>query len=168
MTRWTSFQFATIVAIGLFLAGMQLFRTSILSFLTSINIGVQPPIIITFLTIITVIWGCALLVVWQSKKGKPLFKHKIWRIMPAIVGGWLLLSIIGFLVLGLTILSDINTYMLWLVDLFIIYFLALFYIFILSIVIRYGNTQNDMSTITFSANIAVLVAIIILFFLPGL
>ncbi|MFC5604248.1 hypothetical protein [Sporosarcina koreensis] len=168
MTRWTWFQLVTIVVVGIFLTGIQLFRTSINSFLSSINIGVQPTIIITFATIILVIWGVALLLFWQSKKGKPLFKHRIWRVMPVIAGGWLLLSIIGFLILGMTVLSDIDTGMHWLLDLFLIYFLGVFYFLTLSLVVRYGKVKQDTKTISISANIAVLIAILILFFLPGL
>lgn len=168
LTRWTWFQLASILIIGIFLTGIQLFRTSITTFISSINMGVQPTIIITFLTIIFVIWGVALLLYWQSRKGKPLFEHRIWRIMPAITGVWLFLSVIGFLIVGMTVLSDISAEMYWLLDLFIIYFLISFYFLILSIVVRYGKVQPDTSKISISANIAVLVAIIILFFLPGL
>lgn len=168
LTRWTWFQLVTIVAVGIFLTGIQLFQTSITSFLSSNNIGVQPTIIITFLTIIFVIWGVALLLFWQSKKGKPLFKRRIWRVMPVFAVGWLLLSFIGFLILGMTVLSDIGTGMHWLLDLFVIYFLSIFYFLTLSLVVRYGKVQQDIKTISTSANIAVLIAILILFFLPGL
>ncbi|MFS0689268.1 hypothetical protein AB1K89_08505 [Sporosarcina sp. 179-K 8C2 HS] len=168
MIKWIWFQLVSIILVGIFLAGMHHFRTSITSFLLSINIGLQPTIILTFLTIIIVIWGIALLLFWQSKKGKPLFKHRIWRIMPAVAGIWLFLSIIVFLILGMTVLAGMGTGMHWLLDLFIIYFLAIFYLLILSIVVRFGKVQRDTNTISVSANIAVLVANFILFFLPGL
>ena len=51
------------------------------------------------------------------EKKKELFVHKIWRIMPAIIGVLLVLSIVVFLVLFLTVLTNVNPTMHWMLDL---------------------------------------------------
>lgn len=168
MTKWAGFQIAAVGFFCLFIVGKQLYLQDITSYLSLVNIGIKQSIILTFLSIIIVVWVSALILFWQSKKGKPLFEHRIWRIMPAIFGVWLLFSIIGFLFLGMTYLSDINSQMHWLLDLFLTYFLAFFYLLILSILIRYGNLDTDLRKITTSAHVAVIIAFIIVFFLPGL
>ena len=168
MTKWTGLQIGTIIFIGLFVIGKQVFQQQITVIISSINIGIQPSIVITFLTIIIVIWSCALLFYWQARKGKQLFIHKIWRIMPAITGVLFLLSLIGFLILGMTVLSTVTPEMHWLIDMLVVYFLALFYLLILSAVVRYGKSESQVSKITISANIAVLILILTLFFIPGI
>lgn len=168
MTKWTGLQIGTLIFIGLFVIGKQVFQQQITVIISSINIGIQPSIVITFLTIIIVIWSCALLFYWQARKGKQLFIHKIWRIMPAITGVLFLLSLIGFLILGMTVLSTVTPEMHWLIDMLVVYFLALFYLLILSAVVRYGKSESQVSKITISANIAVLILILTLFFIPGI
>ena len=167
MTKWTGFQIGTIIFIGLFIVGKQLFQQQITSRISSMNLGIQPSIAITFLTIVIIIWSCALLFYWQARKGKQLFVHKIWGIMPAITSVLFLLSLIGFLILGMTVLSTVTPEMHWLIDMLVIYFLVLFYLLILSAVVRYGKSESQVSKITTSANIAVLILILTLFFIPG-
>ena len=168
MTKWTGYQIGTIIFIGILLVGKQLFQHKITNIISSINLGIQPSIIFTFLTIVIIIWACALLFYWQGRKGKQLFTHKIWRIMPAICGALFLLSIIGFLLLGVTVLSSVTPEMQWMIDVLVIYSLVLFYVLILSAVVRYGKSESPASKITTSANIAVLILLITLFFIPGI
>ena len=136
--------------------------------ISMINLGISTAIVIIFLTVIVTIWASALLFYWQARKGKPLFVHKVWRIMPAISGGLLLLSLIGFLILGLTALSNVTPEMHWLLDVLVIYFLALFYLLILSCVVRYENSERPANKIATSAHIAVILLFIVLFLIPGI
>lgn len=168
MTKWTGFQLGTIIFIGLYIAGKQLFQQKISNIISSINLGIQPSIVNTFLTIIVTIWVCALLLYWQERKGKRLFTHKVWRVMPALSGALLLISLTGFLILGMTVLSNVTPEMHWLIDMFVVYFLAIFYLLILSIVIRYGKSVSSANMITNSANIAVIIVLITLYFIPGI
>lgn len=168
MSKWTVFQLLTIIFLGLFIVGKQVFQQKITEFISLINLGIQPAIIITFLTIIVTTWGIALQFYWQARKGNQLFTHKVWRIMPALSGVLLLLSLIGFLILGMTILSSVTPELHWLIDILVIYFLALFYLLVLSIVVRYGTSDLPASKITTSANIAVIFMLITLFFIPGI
>ncbi|WP_060207718.1 hypothetical protein [Sporosarcina koreensis] len=168
MPKWTVFQLLTIIFLGLFIVGKQVFQQKITEFFSLINLGIQPAIVATFLTIIVTIWGCALLFYWQVQKGNQLFIHKVWRIMPALSGVLLLLSLIGFLILGMTVLSSVTPELHWLIDILIIYFLALFYLLVLSIVVRYGTSDLPANKITTSANIAVIFTLITLFFIPGI
>lgn len=88
--------------------------------------------------------------------------------MPALSGVLLLLSLIGFLILGMTVLSSVTPELHWLIDLLVIYFLVLFYLLVLSIVVRYGTSDLPANKITTSANIAVIFTLITLFFIPGI
>ena len=168
MKKWTGFQIGTIIFIGIFIVGKHLFQQRITDSISSINLSIQPSIIITFLTIVITIWATALLFYWQSRKGKQLFVHKIWRIMPALSGALFLISLTGFLILGMTVLSSVTPEMQWMIDVLVIYFLALFYFFILSAVVRYGKSESPARKITTSANIAVIILLITLFFIPGI
>lgn len=168
MSKWTVFQLLTIIFLGLFIVGKQVFQQKITEFISLINLGIQPAIVITFLTIIVTTWGCALQFYWQARKGNQLFTHKVWRIMTALSGVLLLLSLIGFLILGMTVLSSVTSELHWLIDILVIYFLALFYLLVLSIVVRYGTSDLPASNITTSANIAVIFMLITLFFFPGI
>lgn len=167
MSRATVYQIGIIIFTGLFLTGKQLFKQNS-DILSSIQILNQSSILLTLLTIVSTIWGCALLFHLQNQKGKPLFQTKIWRIMPVILSVLLILSFIGFIILGLTVYSTVTVQMHWQIDLLVIYFLSLFYLLILSIINRYGKKDTPASKITLSANIAVILVIIILFFIPGI
>jgi len=168
LTKWTGFQLGTFISIGLLIVGKQLYDQQIIDFISSLYFGIQPSIIFTFLTVVVTIWTCALLFYWQDRKSKTSFTHKIWRIMPAISGGLLFLSILGFIILGLTVLSNVTPQLHWLLDMFVVYFLMLFYLFIFSIVVRYGKQERPGNKVFTSAHIAVLIVLITLFFIPGI
>ena len=88
--------------------------------------------------------------------------------MPAIMGVLLAISFVTFLALGITVLADLNQNMKWILDVLIMYFLVIFYLFILSIVIRYTKADTVKGRIMTSANAAVLILIVILFFIPSM
>lgn len=168
MTKWAGFQLGTIISTGLLIVGKQLYNQQITDFISSFSFGIQPSIMITFLMVVVTVWACALLFYWQNQKGKTSFTHKVWRIMPAISGGLLFLSILGFLILGLTVLSNVTPQLHWLLDVFVVYFLMVFYLFIFSITVRYGKQERPGNKVFTSAHIAVLLTLITLFFIPGI
>ena len=127
---------------------------------------IEPSIVILFFSVVLIIWGFASILLLQVEKGKQLFVHKIWRIMPAIMGLLFFLSAIILIVLGVMGYSKIPVNMYWLIDMGIIYFLLLFYVFILSIMLRYGKKDTNKGLITKSANIAILIILVILFLIP--
>lgn len=129
---------------------------------------IPPEAIIIFFTIVLIVWGFALILLCQVEKGKPVFIHKIWRIMPAVVGLLLIVSIIVFLILGTTVFSDLTQSMRWLIDVSIIYFLVLFYLFVLSVFIRYSTLSSNKGKILTSANTTVLILIFVILFLPAI
>ncbi|MBO1910360.1 hypothetical protein J4G37_36945, partial [Microvirga sp. 3-52] len=145
-----------------------LYEDKISAFFSFVNSFIEPSILIIFFTVIFIVWGFSFLLLIQEKKGKPLFVHKIWRIMPAIIGVILLLSMMGFIILGVTILSEVTPEMHWILDLSIVYFLVLVYLFILSIILRYGKAETSKGTIITSAHITVLVLLAIVFMIPQL
>jgi len=131
---------------------------------------ISPSIVAIFFSIIFIIWGFTILLLLQEKKGKPLFVHKIWRAMPVIIGVLLFLSVVTFIILGATVLSDLSVEVKWIMDIFIVYFLFLFYFLTLSIFVRYSNmnTGSSKEKILTSANTTVLIIIVVIFFLPAL
>lgn len=87
--------------------------------------------------------------------------------MPAIIGSFFIISVFLFIVLGLTVLSDISQTEMWILDLMIVYFLSLFYFLLLSLFIRYSKA-NSKEKILKSANTAVLILIVVTLFFPNL
>lgn len=168
MSKWTAYQWLISIGFAVLILLNNLFAENIEGVFSFVSRWIAPSIVVTFFTTILIIWSVALLLLLQAKKGRPLFIHKVWRIMPAIVGVLLFLSVVIFMVLGLTVLSDISPDMHWILDLTIIYFLSLFYMFVLSVFVRYSNVQTNESKIILSANTAVLILIFVLFFLPGI
>lgn len=168
MSKWTAYQWLIGAGFAVLILLNNVFAENIGAVFSFVSRWIAPSIVVIFFTTILIIWSVALLLLLQEKKGKPLFIHKVWRVMPAIVGVLLFLSVVIFMVLGLTVLSDISPAMHWILDLTIIYFLSLFYVFVLSVFVRYSHVQTSTSKIILSANTAVLILIFVLFFLPGI
>lgn len=163
MSKWTAYQLLVGVVFVVLITINNVFAIQIAKFFSFTETYIASSFLIIFFTVILVIWGFTTLLLLQEKKGKPLFTHKIWRIMPAISGGLFLLSVVAFLALFLTIFSDLSVEMRWVLDIIVIYFLALFYMMILSIVLRYGKADTSKGVIITSANTAVLILFAILF-----
>ena len=167
MSKWTAYQFLVILFFALFITLNQLFKENLHTLLSFIESFISPSVLVIFFTVILVIWSFSLILLLQEKKGNGLFIHRIWKIMPAIIGMLLVVSIIVITVLFSTVLSNLDPTIHWILDLILIYFLFLFYVFVLSISIRYGKPNTDKSKVITSANTAVLILIIGIFFIPA-
>ena len=168
MSKWTLYQVLIVIGFSLAIIVTNVFTEKISAFFSFVNSFIEPSILIIFFTVILIIWGFSFLLLLQEKKERPLFIHKIWRIMPAIIGIILIISFIIFLILGVTVLSQVTPEMHWIFDLLIVYFLVLIYLFVLSIMLRYGKADTNKGTIMTSANVTVLVLLVIIFLFPQL
>jgi hypothetical protein len=166
LSIWTAYQLLGATGLLALLTFINLCREQVSTIFTFVDSFIPSSILVIFFTIILIIWGFATLLILQEKKGKPLFVHKIWRIMPAIMSVILFLSIVIFIALGLTVLSDLNQAMNWIIDVLVIYFISVFYLLILSVVIRYGKNDTGKGKILTSANVSVLILIFVLLFIP--
>ena len=168
MSKWTLYQLLIVIVFGSLVMANNLFKAQVAELFSFVDGFIAPSIVIIFFSVVLIIWGFSIILLLQEKKGKPLFTHKIWRIMPAIMTLVLLLSVVIFIALGVTVLSDISESMKWIIDLSIAYFLIIFYLFTLSIVIRYGKSTTAESRITKSANAAVIILLIVILLIPAL
>lgn len=168
MSKWTLYQLLIVFGFTALVVVNNIYTLQITKLFSFVERFIEPGIIVFFITVIIVIWGFSFLLLCQEKKGARLFVHKIWRIMPAIIGLLLVLSFIAFLILGTTVLSDLSLYMRWIVDLIVIYFLILTYFLILSIMLRYGKKDTSKGHIIKSANITVLTLIVVVLLIPAL
>lgn len=166
MSKWTVYQWLVILSTTILILLSNVYATKVATFFTFISRWIPPSALIIFFTIVLIVWAFAIILLCEVEKGKPLFSHKIWRIMPAIVGMLLFLSLIAFLILGTTILSDITQSQRWILDASIIYLLSLFYLFVLSVFVRYSNLSTNKGKILTSANTTVLILIFVILFLP--
>lgn len=166
MSKWTAYQWLVIAVFTVMITLRNIFTVQITKFLSFIEAFIAPSLLIIFFTVILVIWGWAILLLCQEKKGRPLFTHKIWAIMPAIVGILFLISFV-VLIISITMYSlDISQEQHWLLDVMIFYFLSLFYLFVLSVALRYGKPNTSKNKIVTAANYAVLILFVILYLLP--
>lgn len=168
MSKWTIYQLLIIASFTALIVLLNIFTAQLSVLFSWINSYISPGIIVIFFTVILTIWGFSFILLLQEKKKKLFFTHKLWRIMPAIVGVVFVISIIIFIMLGMTVIGDFNQLISWILDLLVVYFLVVFYLFVLSIVIRYGEADIAKGRILTSANAAVLTLIVILFFIPNL
>ena len=166
MSKWTRYQLLIVIALASLLVANNVFKVQVAEFFSFVGTFIAPSIIIIFFSVVLVIWGFSYILLLQEKKGKPLFVHKIWRIMPAIMAIVLLVSVVIFIALGVTVFSDLNDNMQWVLDILIVYFLVNFYLLILSLIIRYGKTETSERRITKSANASVIILFVIIFFIP--
>jgi hypothetical protein len=168
MSKWTSYQLLIVIIFTAIIVLNNMYTDKISAVFSITDAFISSSILIIFFTVILIIWGFSLLLLLQEKKGKQLFVHKLWRIMPAIFGVLLFLSFILFLVLGLTVFTNVSSNMHWILDIGIVYFLVIFYLFILSLFIRYGKDDTSKGKIATSANTAVLILLFVILFLPSL
>lgn len=166
MSKWTAYQLLVIAGFVVLIILNNIFAMDIVKIFTFTKDYIETSILITFFVVIIVVWGFAMILLLQVKKGKRLFVHKIWRIMPVIMGILFAVFAIGYIVLFLNI--DLNGFleMRWLLDVSLIYFLILLYLLVLSLVKRYGKADTDKRTIMASANYTVLALFAVLFLLP--
>lgn len=167
MSKWTIYQLIIAVIFVALIALNNVYAEQVSTIFSMVEQWIAPSILIMFFTVICMSWGIAGMLLLQEKKGKSLFVHKIWRIMPAIMGVVLFLSFILAVVLFITLLSDMDPALYWIVDLSIIYFLVIYYYFILSIVVRYSKIKTVQGKILTSTNAAVLILFIVILFLPN-
>lgn len=163
LSKWTAYQLLVGAVFIVLITINNVFAVQIAKFFSFTETYIASSLLIIFFTVILVIWGFTALLLFQEKKGKPLFTHKIWRIMPAISAVLFLLSGIALLVLFTMVLPDLSLEMRWVLDIIVIYFLVLFYVLVLSIVMRYGKTDTSKGVIITAANTAVLILFAILF-----
>lgn len=168
MSKWTIYQLVIVFIFGALIALNNVYADHVSSVFSFVEQWIAPEILIMFFTVIIIIWGVACMLLLQEKKGTPLFVHKVWRIMPAIMGVVLILSFILAVTLFVISLSDISRTLYWILDLSIIYFLVVYYYFILAIVVRYSKIKKSRDKIVTSANAAVLIVFIVILFLPSL
>ena len=166
MSKWTRYQLLIIIALASLLVANNMFKVQVAELFSFVGTFIAPSFIIIFFSVVLVIWGFSFILLLQEKKGKPLFVHKIWRIMPAIMVIVLFVSVVIFVALGVTVFSDLNDNMKWVLDILIVYFLVNFYLLILSLIIRYGKSEASERIITKSANTSVIILFVIIFFIP--
>lgn len=166
MSKWTFYQLLIVIGFTALLILNNVFALQIAKVFSFMERFIQPSILIIFFSVIIITWGFTLILLLQEKKGKSIFVHRIWRIMPAIIGLLLFLSIIVFVILGVTVLSDVSLDMRWILDLAVIYFLILFYLLILSIMLRYGKADTSKGLVIRSANITVLTLFTVILLIP--
>lgn len=163
LSKWTAYQLFLGAVFAVLITINHVFAMQIAKVFSFVEMYIAPSLLVTFFTVILVIWGLAAILLLQEKKGKPLFTHKIWRIMPAIFGILFLLSFIILLIVFTMVSPDLSPGMRWMLDVLVIYFLSLFYLFVLSIVLRYGKADMSKRIIVAAANYAVLILFAILF-----
>lgn len=168
LSKWTGYQSGVLCVVIAGLISKHFYIISIHEWLESLPSWMNPSIAITFVCIIVTVWSMAAVLYWQDRKNTQFFTHKIWRVLPAILGVVFVLSIIGFVVLGLTVFSSITQDQQWKIDIVLLYFLALMYLFVLSVVQRYGKVRTSEDLIVYSANCTVLVLLITMFFIPNI
>ncbi len=168
MSKWTLYQLVILLGFTILIVLNQLYVASVRTFFSFIEQWVPTQIFIVFFTIIIVVWCAALLLIIQTKKKKDLFVHKIWRIMPAIMGVLFILSFCLAMFLFMTSLANISPTYFWLLDVSIIYFNVILYLFILSLFIRYGKKDKAENKIIVAAHTTVLLLFIVLWMLPGI
>lgn len=168
LSKWTGYQLGIVCVVVAGLVSKHFYIISIHEWLESLPSWMNPSIAITFVCIIVTVWSMAAVLYWQDRKNTQFFTHKIWRVLPAILGVVFVLSIIGFVVLGLTVFSSITQDQQWQIDIVLLYFLTLMYLFVLSVVQRYGKVRTSEDLIVYSANCTVLVLLITMFFIPNI
>lgn len=169
MSKWTKFQWGITVIVCAVILLINTYYESVRSVLKTIDEKWVPAsVVILFITVLFVVWMVALLFYFQEQKGKPLFTHKIWRVMPAMIGVSLVVTFILFVILGVTVLQNVDASNQWIVNLMVILFLTQVYMLILSIYVRYNERKTNREKILSSANATVLLLLVILFFIPGL
>ena len=168
LSKWTSYQLLIVIGFTALLIVNNVFAEQLATSFSFVERFIEPSILIFFFIVILITWGFSLMILLQEKKGKPLFVHKVWRIMPAITGLLLILSITVFVILGVTVLSNVPLDMRWILDLGVIYFLILIYLLILSIMLRYGKSDTSKGLIINSANKTVLTLFAVILLIPAL
>ena len=168
LSKWTAYQLLIVIGFTVLLIVNNVFALQTAKIFSFVERFIEPSILIFFFTVIIITWGFSFILLLQEKKGKRLFVHKVWRIMPAIIGLLLILSIIVFVILGVTVLSNVHLDMRWILDLAVIYFLILFYLLFLSIMLRYGKADTSKGLIIRSANITVLILFVVVLLIPAL
>lgn len=168
MSKWTLYQMLIILVFTALVVVNNIYTLQITKLFSLVERFIEPSIIVFFITVIIVTWGFSFILLCQEKKGSKLFVHKVWRIMPAIIGLLLVLSFIVFLILGATVLSNVTLDMRWIIDIGVIYFLILFYLLILSIMLRYGKSETSKGLVISSANITVLTLLAVVLLIPAL
>ncbi|MCZ2260489.1 hypothetical protein [Sporosarcina sp. G11-34] len=168
MSKWTLYQMLIVFGFTALVVVNNIYTLQITKLFSFVERFIETSIIVFFITVIIVTWGFSFLLLCQEKKGSRLFVHKIWRIMPAIIGLLLVVSFIALLILGTTVLSDLSLDRRWILDIIVIYFLILIYFFILSIILRYGKKDTSKEHITKSANLTVLTLIVVVLLIPAL
>ena len=109
MSKWSIYQLITVLFFGSIIVIMNTPPKAVSTLFTIIDEKVIPEtIFVIFCTVIISVWLIAFLFYCEEMKGKKLFRGKVWRIMPAIVGVSLVVTFFIFIALGLTILIDIT------------------------------------------------------------
>lgn len=168
MSKWTGYQLAIFAVFILVIFFKNTYTDIVEQLFSFVEHWIPSSVIVVFFTVILVVWGTACVLILQSKKGRPLFVHKLWRIMPAIMAALIVVSFGLVLYFFLTAISLITPTLFWLLDSSIVYFIVILYMFILSLFIRYGKKDKAGNKIITSAHTTVLVVFIVLWVLPGI
>src|SRR5699024_971199 len=169
MSKWSIYQLITVLFLGSIIVIMNTPPKAVSTLFTIIDEKVIPEtIFVIFCTVIISVWLIAFLFYYEEMKGKKLFRGKVWRIMPAIVGVSLVVTFFIFIALGLTILTDITAANRWLLHIIVIIFLLQIYLFILSLYVRYNEQKTNRQKVISAANATVILLLVVLFFIPAL
>lgn len=169
MSKWSIYQLITVLFLGTIIVIMNTPPKAVSTLFTIIDEKVIPEtIFVIFCTVIIGVWLIAFLFYCEEMKGKTLFRGKVWRIMPAIVGVSLVVTFFIFIALGLTILTDITAANRWLLHIIVISFLLQIYLFILSLYVRYNEQKTNRQKVISAANATVILLLVVLFFIPAL
>ena len=109
--------------------------------------------------------GCIYLIMYfQQKKNPGMLRHPIWSKMPILTFVVGFISIVLFLSLGtFGPLMEWIDHLKWLLYVLAIYFIWLFFLFIMSIIVKFKRSQNRVLDLTFAWTCIVLLVSIFIF-----
>lgn len=168
MSKYTYYQWLIVFIFITVLVLNNIFREQVIEMFSFVGSFIEPSMVAIFFIVVTFIWGNALMLLLEERKGRPLFTHKIWRIMPVLIGLLFLLSFVFFIALFLTTLSGLGPELHWVMDLIVVYFLVIYYFLSLSIQVRYGKAKSSKVKILRSANVATIFLLVVVFLLPSI
>lgn len=108
-----------------------------------------------------------LITFFQEKKTGSFLSHPVWDRMPIVLlvifflSGLIMVSVFT----GLSLPDDFGIEYRWILDILVVYFLLLFYLLILSVLVRFRETASSLTTIhrSFFASLAICIVFVFLF-----
>lgn len=164
-SKWTLFQGGTLFGMISLIVIAEFFSLQISSVLSSDSY-------ISFLLVLTFVLVCSSLIslflIFHSKKSEQFLSHPLWDKMTLLLAFLFILSTLVFILAVIfTPLSDVIVVNRWILYLFMIYFLFLLNLFVLSIVHKVKKDLSKEKKIELSFVWTVLGMIILFFLIPS-